>query len=349
MEKYEQMSTQNLSHSYINLLLENTLNKIWEKFVCDKTLLNKIERYIQSEWILKKAIKSQILSWLFEHSDDHIDTSNDNWITEYNNFITLLWGNQDTLMSEISENLSLNLFRNQENLKKLQYIKENSDITDDIIMIAKNLSVNNWYHNFWHEIWVAETVIKLCKKWKVDRRTLNLLVLVALFHDAWYTKEYDIDLEELACNLSDTYIPDNVFEKMNIRRDDFNKMIMMTKISNRNINNDEYIKILQDADLWWLWEWPYYILYSCMGMIDEWIISLDNFVEDEINFINNNNINWQFFLSNVWITTLKSPIESLNIIKWRPKSVIEKSYQLRNKDITFEEFKKEIDTILSYK
>jgi hypothetical protein len=46
-------------------------------------------------------------------------------------------------MDELSESLSLNLFRSNENLKKLNYIKENSDITDDIILIAKNLSVNN--------------------------------------------------------------------------------------------------------------------------------------------------------------------------------------------------------------
>ena len=36
----------------------------------------------------------------------------------------------------------------KENLKKLNYIKEHSDITDDIILIAKNLSENNSYHNF---------------------------------------------------------------------------------------------------------------------------------------------------------------------------------------------------------
>jgi hypothetical protein len=42
-------------------------------------------------------------------------------------------------------------------------------------------------------------------------------------------------------------------------------------------------------------------------------------------------------------------MESLNIIEGRPKSVIEKAYQLRNDDITFEEFKKEINTILSNK
>ncbi len=219
MEKHEHLNTQNLTQSYINLLLENTLNKTWEKFVCDKTLLNKIERYIYSKWILKKIAENQVLSWFFNHSDNHVYISNDNWMIEYNNFIKLLWENEKTLANELSENLSLNLFRNKENLKKLQYIKENSDITDDIIIIAKNLSVNNQYHNFWHEIWVAEIVIRLCKEENIDRRTLNLLVLAALFHDWWYITQSEIDLEKLACDLCDTYIPNNVFEKLNITRE----------------------------------------------------------------------------------------------------------------------------------
>ena len=346
MEKHEQTQPTTFTQIDINLLLENTINKTWDIFVCDDILLNKIEKYIHSEWILKRGIKSQILARFLKNSDDNFDTSNDNWISEFNKFIELIWKDKWKVMNELSENLSLNLFRNKENLKKLNYIKENSDITDDIILIAKNLSVNNWYHNFWHEIWVAETVIKLCKEENIDKKTLNLLVLAALFHDSWYTKQYEIDLEKLACNLCNTYIPNNVFKQLNVTREDLNNLILMTKISNRSINNQEFIKILQDSDLWWLWYGPYYILYSCMWMIDEWIISLDNFIEDEKKFIKNNRINWQFFLSKAWNDKLKDPMESINIIEWRPKSAIKTAYQLRNKDITFDEFKKEIDTIL---
>ncbi len=121
----------------------------------------------------------------------------------------------------------------------------------------------------------------------------------------------------------------------------------MTKLNYRDANNQEFIKILQDSDLWCIWYWPYHILYSCMWMIDEWFISLDNFIEDEKNFIKNNTINGQFFLSSAWNKTLKDPLESLNIIEWRPKSTIEKAYQLRNKDITFDEFKNEINSIIN--
>jgi hypothetical protein len=53
----------------------------------------------------------------------------------------------------------------------------------------------------------------------------------------------------LACNLSDIYIPDVVFEKLNLHRDDLKKLIMMTKINNRAKNNEDFVKILQDADL----------------------------------------------------------------------------------------------------
>ena len=79
-----------------------------------------------------------------------------------------------------------------------------------------------------------------------DKKTLNLLVLAALFHDSWYTKQYKLDLEKLACNLCDTYIPNNVFKQLNIKREDLNNLILMTKISNHNINNQEFIKILYE-------------------------------------------------------------------------------------------------------
>jgi hypothetical protein len=51
--------------------------------------------------------------------------------------------NPSDTTQQLTDSLKLNLFRNKENLKKLNYIKENSDITDDIILVAKNLSVNN--------------------------------------------------------------------------------------------------------------------------------------------------------------------------------------------------------------
>jgi len=335
-----------LWYNQINQLLENTLNKLWEKFVCDEVLLVEIESYKKSDWLLKKWYKSQILTWFLSRRNENLNVPDEKWAEQYKEFMSCLENNK-TSDDGLFENLSLNLFRNKENLKKLNYIKENSDITDDIILIAKNLSTNNRYHNFWHEIWVAETVIKLCKKENVDRRTLNLLVLSALFHDWWYTLQNEIDLEKLACNLCDTYIPNNIFENLNITRDELNNLIKMTKLSNRNTNNDEFVKILQDSDLWCLWYWPYYILYSCMWMIDEWIISLDNFVEDEKKFIKNNIIDWKLFMSKVWNETLKDPLESLEIIKWRPKAVIEKAYKLRNEDITFDEFKDKIDSIIT--
>ncbi len=344
----EQMGNRNISifsQEDINIMLENTLNKVWEHFVCDEILLNEIDHYINSEWVLKRALKSQILARFFKRSDDGIDTSDKSWINEFDKFIELLWENKKENLQELSENLSLNLYRNKENLQKIKYIKENSDITDDILLIAKNLSTNSWYHNFWHAIWVAETVIKLCEVEKMDRQTLNLLVLAALFHDSWYIENKKIDLEKLACNLSDNYIPDKIFEKLNIKRQDFNELIMQTKLSNRNLNNEEFVKILQDADLWCLWRWPYYILYACMWLVDEWV-SLENFVKNQKKFVLNTMIDWKFYISNAWILRLKNPIESLSIIEWWPNSIIEKAYNLRKEDITFEEFKKEIDDLM---
>ncbi len=342
---YNEENLKTYDSNIINKYLLLSFNKDWQNFQCDSTLLDLVNSYKNKQWDDKEMYVDLIHTrFISNRNDEWLDSWND----DFDLFMKFLDNPSDTTQ-QLTDSLKLNLFRNKENLKKLNYIKENSDITDDIILVAKNLSVNNWYHNFWHEIWVAETVIKLCKGENIDKKTLNLLVLAALFHDSWYTKQYEIDLEKLACNLCDTYIPNNIFKQLNITREDLNNLILMTKISNRNESNQEFIKILQDADLWWLWYGPYYILYSCMWMIDEWIISLDNFVEDEKKFIKDNSINWQLFLSKSWNELLNNPMESLNIIEGRPKSVIEKAYQLRNDDITFEEFKKEINTILSNK
>ncbi|HPC34628.1 MAG TPA: HD domain-containing protein [Candidatus Absconditabacterales bacterium] len=333
------------SQEDINIMLENTLNKVGEHFVCDEILLNEIDHYINSEGVLKRALKSQILARFFKRSDDGIDTSDKSWINEFDKFIELLGENKKENLQELSENLSLNLYRNKENLQKIKYIKENSDITDDILLIAKNLSTNSGYHNFGHAIGVAETVIKLCEVEKMDRQTLNLLVLAALFHDSGYIENKKIDLEKLACNLSDNYIPDKIFEKLNIKRQDFNELIMQTKLSNRNLNNEEFVKILQDADLGCLGRGPYYILYACMGLVDEGV-SLENFVKNQKKFVLNTMIDGKFYISNAGILRLKNPIESLSIIEGWPNSIIEKAYNLRKEDITFEEFKKEIDDLM---
>lgn len=348
MEKNERNNVPKFTQYDINLLLEKTLNETWDIFVCDDILLNEINEYIYSEWILKRGIKSQILARFLKNSDDNFDTSNNNWISEFNKFIELIWKDKWNVMNELSENLSLNLFRNKENLKKINYIKNNSDITDDIILIAKNLSVNNWYHNFWHELWVAENVIYLWNNAWLDRKAINLLTLSALFHDAWYNTKYkNIDQEQLACNLVKQYIPDEIFKQLNINKSDVDNLIMMTKITNRKMENNEIIKILQDSDLWNLWHWPYYLLYSCMWMVDEWIISLKDFVVDEKKFILCNMINWNLYLSDVGKNSFENPITTLNVIEQRWYSVIQQAYLLRKQDISFEKFKDMLDNFIN--
>jgi hypothetical protein len=87
------------------------------------------------------------LTWFLSRRNENLNVPDEKWAEQYKEFMSCLENNK-TSDDGLFENLSLNLFRNKENLKKLNYIKENSDITDDIILIAKNLSTNNRYHNF---------------------------------------------------------------------------------------------------------------------------------------------------------------------------------------------------------
>ena len=53
------------------------------------------------------------------------------------------------------------LSREAENKKKLAFILQNSDIPQSIILKAQQLSNKNPYHNFGHQLGVAESAIRI--------------------------------------------------------------------------------------------------------------------------------------------------------------------------------------------
>ena len=53
------------------------------------------------------------------------------------------------------------LSREMENKKKLEFILQNSDISQAIVVKAQHLSHKNPYHNFGHQLGVAESAIRI--------------------------------------------------------------------------------------------------------------------------------------------------------------------------------------------
>lgn len=53
------------------------------------------------------------------------------------------------------------LSREMENKKKLEFILQNTDISQAIVIKAQALSHKNPYHNFGHQLGVAESAIRI--------------------------------------------------------------------------------------------------------------------------------------------------------------------------------------------
>jgi hypothetical protein len=142
-------------------------------------------------------------------------------------------------------------------------------------------------------------------------------------------------------------LPKEVFQKLWIEKSDFHRLIIATKLTQRWQWEDQLTKTIQDADLWGLGRWPYYLLYATMWRLEENKIHIEEFINSEESFINKmKEIDNSFFLSEWGKKILIDPTESLQTIKNRPKETIQESYRLRKEDMTFNEFIEKIATYI---
>jgi len=184
---------------------------------------------------------------------------------------------------DYSEFLGPKLFRESENKKKLSFILKNSDITHSIIVKSQKLSNKNSYHNFWHQLGTAESAIRIAQAQWLSRTDINLLVLVALFHDASHSWVAHPDDEEKAYEDTMNILTSEELELLWCRVEDIKKLILATKFSLRWTCKGMLEKIIQDADLWSLGYGPYYMLYSTIGLMDELHGSIEEYVIKKMN------------------------------------------------------------------
>jgi hypothetical protein len=129
--------------------------------------------------------------------------------------------------------LDSNIFRELENKKKLVFILQNTDIWQSVIIKAQSLSNKNGYHNFGHELWVAESAIRIARAMWLSKETVNLLALVGLFHDAWHTGISKPDDEEIAYEQMMNMVTEEELANLWCTKDDVYKLIIATKFSLR--------------------------------------------------------------------------------------------------------------------
>jgi len=336
-------SIKNNPQESFELLLQQSFGWLYQY---DDTLENYIIAYKKSSWNKKEVIKDQILHRFLENKNWKIETQ---YFSQMYKFFLEVIDSKQSFINHIDiSDLDIKLFREIENKKKLLFILNNTDISESIIIKSQKLSNKNPYHNFWHQLWTTESAIRIAQAQWLSRKDINLLALVWLFHDAsheWITRVND---EEIAHEKMMELLSDEEIHQLWCVKEDIKKLILATKFSFRGKFDWILEKIIQDADLWWIWYGPYYMLYSTMWIIEEEWFSISDYINKEKEFISYlEEIDINIFLSDWARKIFIDPRESLKKISQWPQKVIDYAYNQRYQNISFDEFKKNIDYLIN--
>ena len=329
-------------------IIRNVVNKYlkdcfwirWENINCDDSLLDSINRYLNSDWNIKKEYANKIRSWLIKFGNDVESDNFDKKLEKFMNLIDNHWGKSSELLGALKIN-------NSESLNKIRYIKGNSDITDEIIWIAESYLGNNECDRFFRKLSIAESSIRLAKSSNLEKKDINLLVLASLFQDIGDTmSKNEFYIERKDNHIVGEKILWEITNKINIDMDKVDILILATKPENRGKFNDELSKIIQDANVECFWKGPYYLTYSSLYVLEENWVPAINFVKYEEEFIKKIEKWWEFYLSNAWKKLFRSPKSCLEELKARPEDVFPYAKQLIKQGISFDDFKNKIDEFL---
>ena len=252
------------------------------------------------------------------------------------------------------EYLTRNLYRKEENAKKMKYIREKTSLTMEHLKKASSLTRKNEYHNFGHAVGVAESAIRIAIAEGCTLEEITLLATAALFHDSgqkgmyhWYDEKRSVRLARKALEASeDTKIMGKNHKKVLSRLE---RLIYATTFSRRGKSRNRLARIIQDADLSNIGQGIYYWLWSSMGLIDEFNREedRDEFVTPEIFiykiqeefvkhlvFVGKGKV----YLSKGAETVLSNPVEDVKKLIALPLAAIEFAYRMKDKDITLEKF-----------
>lgn len=251
------------------------------------------------------------------------------------------------------------VFRIQENLKKIDFILRNSRIKETTIVKAANIARNNPFHNFGHQIGVAESAIKIAIAEKRSIEEITTFAFASLVHDAGHKGIMDsfdeIRALELTANIMDPedfqVIDEDHNKSVGILRD----LIMATVFIKRGQIEDVNAKIMQDADLAHLGQGIPYWLWASMGLIEEFGNQQKTEI-DPIDFIRNTQEKFVEFLASLSETgtvylsrganrIFRNPLQDVQAFKEMSKEIIMFAYDVRKDDITLDEFKRKIEEL----
>ncbi len=257
---------------------------------------------------------------------------------------------------EIKEFIVGKVFRMTENLKKINFILKNSDITEIMLVKAANIAVGNEYHNFGHQLGVAEYAIKIAIAEKRSLAEINTVAFAGLIHDAGHKGLVTAFDEVRSLELTESIMDDKDFVIINQDKDRsvsiIRDLVFATIFTNRGKIDDPLAKIMQDADLAHLGQGINYWLWASMGLIEEFsrqrktALNPVDFIKVEqekfVEFLASMSDNGSVYLSKGANRIFRNPLQDVQLIKNLPEQAIHYAYDVRHDDITLEEFEKKI-------
>lgn len=253
---------------------------------------------------------------------------------------------------EIEDFIKNKVFRTRENLKKIDFIIGNSDITPTTLVKTATIAIGNEYHNFGHQLGVAEYAIKIAVAEKRNREEINTLGFAGLIHDAGHKGLITAFDEIRSLEMTETIMEESDFTVIGSSKETsmskLRDLVIATVFSNRGKINDPLAKIMQDADLAHLGQGINYWLWASMGLIEEFSrqrkakLSPIDFIKIEqekfVEFLSTLSENGSVFLSKGANRIFRNPLQDVQKIKNLPNEIIDYAYSVRHDDITLEEF-----------
>jgi hypothetical protein len=199
-----------INNNDLSLLLKEIFGD--NNFTPNKDLSLWVKLYQETMGNRKKMEADHIFMWFLDNGAKQMNKQE--FYEKYDKFMQTLDKGKTEVNEQILESLNIKLFRQKENNLKAQFIVQHSDITPEILSIANQVSNLNPYHNFGHQLGVAETALKLAQFQKFSKSEINVLVLASLFHDAQHDTTLDPNAEEKAYETAIQHLPKEVFQKL---------------------------------------------------------------------------------------------------------------------------------------
>lgn len=250
-----------------------------------------------------------------------------------------------------------NLYKRKMNEDHIRFILDNSNIHPDVLQKFMNLCCDNPYHNYGHTLGVMRTIIEIAQAQGVDKKTTTKILVAGGVHDAPHPGIATQSDEVISVITMFDSITDRDLALCGLTTSDrsmIRDLQLATIFEKRGKTNDVSAFIIQDADIGYMGKGKYMYLLASMGLIDEFCRA--SFQEpDPVRFIRLEQKPFidhvvsmsptkdSFFLSEGAKKIMTDPAQTLQELLLWPDAIYWLAYDLRQIDISLEEFVTMID------